>query len=288
MKILVLGASGMIGSAMFRILSTRSDWTVFGTARLPSVKQYFFDFLGSRLLTGVELGAPDNLIRLFSDFAPDVLINCAGVTKHVPKGVDPVAVIEMNALLPHSLAKICRLSGTRMIQISTDCVFAGTRGNYHEDSVPDATDLYGRSKILGEVSSDGALTLRTSTIGHEINSKFGLLEWFLSQTGKCKGYRRAMFSGLPTHEFARVVRDFVLPNPGLSGLYHVGGAPVDKFGLLSLIANQYGKRITIEPDDTVAVDRTLNSSRFNAATGYVAAAWPQLIENMCRESAKGR
>lgn len=281
MKVLVIGANGMIGSTMYRVLSKSPELTVWGSVRglrndsiTPKAGK------SGGIVTGSDVRDMDALTRLFGSVDPDAVVNCVGITKHLPSAEDPLTVIPLNALYPHRLANLCQATGARLIHVSTDCVFAGRKGNYIEADTTDAVDLYGRTKAMGEIVRPGVVTLRTSTIGHELNSKFGLLEWFLSQPVKCKGYRRAMFSGLPTFEFARVVRDFILPNPRLGGLYHVGGFPLDKFSLLNLIAKQYGKRITIEPDDAVAVDRTLNSGRFNAATGYVAAPWPQLIEEM--------
>jgi dTDP-4-dehydrorhamnose reductase len=185
------------------------------------------------------------------------------------------------------LAEQCATVGARLIHVSTDCVFSGAAGNYRESDVPDAADLYGRTKAMGEVTSGQALTLRTSTIGHELNTAYGLLEWFLSQK-ECKGFRHAIFSGLPSLEFARVVRDLVIPNPALSGLYHVGAAPIDKLSLLRLIANVYQKSVRISEDSAFRIDRSLNSERFTLATGYRADAWPDLIEAMYKDYQSNR
>jgi dTDP-4-dehydrorhamnose reductase len=275
----VLGVSGMIGSAMFRVLSQSTEWTVQGTVRSTYAKKYFSSSLWGQLHANIDLGVPDGLAQLFSDIVPDVVINCIGVTKHVPEGIDPVAVIGMNSLLPHRLANMSRLAGARFIHISTDCVFSGKGGNYHESSIPDAADLYGRSKILGEATYDGALTLRTSTIGHENGTRHGLLEWFLSQQ-ECRGYTQARFSGLPSNVFAAIVRDYVLTNPSLNGLYHVGGPAINKDALLRLIAKIYCKTTTISSCDSLCIDRTLNSTRFFSATGFAAPSWPELIKSM--------
>jgi dTDP-4-dehydrorhamnose reductase len=188
--------------------------------------------------------------------------------------------LPLNALLPHRMADLCAVAGARLIHVSTDCVFAGTKGYYAEGDAPDAGDVYGKSKHLGEVDYPHAITLRTSTIGHELQSAYGLLEWFLSQQGSCKGFNRAIFSGLPNTEFARVVRDVVIPRHELRGLYHVGAEPIGKYELLKLIAKAYGKQIEIVRDDEFSIDRSLNSRRFNYATGYKAAAWPELIQAM--------
>jgi dTDP-4-dehydrorhamnose reductase len=178
------------------------------------------------------------------------------------------------------MADLCAVGGARLIHVSTDCVFAGTKGNYVEGDAPDAGDMYGKSKYLGEVDYPHAITLRTSTIGHELQSAYGLLEWFLSQQGNCKGFSRAIFSGLPNTEFARVVRDVVIPRPELHGLYHVGAAPIGKYDLLKLIAAQYNKKIDIVFDEKFAIDRSLNVDQFTRVTGYRAPSWPELIQSM--------
>lgn len=279
MRVLVLGASGMIGSAMFRILSERDGWTVWGSIRSEGAKAHFSRAEAANLISRVELMDSGALVRVLSATRPEVVINCVGLTKHLSDGNLPAAAIAMNALFPHRLADLCALAHARLIHVSTDCVFAGTRGSYIEDSNPDATDIYGRSKALGEVVNDDAVTLRTSTIGHELEGRHGLLEWFLAQT-HCKGYSKAFFSGLPSVVFAKVVRDIVIPDRSLTGLYHIGGQAISKDHLLRLIAQTYQKNIEIVSDAELRIDRTLNSSRFSIRTGYVAPSWPELIETM--------
>jgi dTDP-4-dehydrorhamnose reductase len=183
-------------------------------------------------------------------------------------------------MLPHRLARLCALAGARLVHISTDCVFNGRAGNYRESDISDAEDLYGKSKFIGEVAYPHAITLRTSIIGHELASAHGLVGWFLQQRGKVNGYRRAIFSGLPTVELARVIRSVILPRPDLSGLYHVASTPISKLELLQLVASAYGTSVEIEPDDRVAIDRSLNADRFREATGYVAPPWPVLVGQM--------
>lgn len=278
MKVIVLGATGMIGSAMLRQLSLRKDWRVVGVVR-DVARAKRLGNLFKACCHGYDFACPDHLARLFRQLRPDAVVNCAGLTKHLPEGNDPIPALTLNALLPHRLAELCDLTGARLIHVSTDCVFSGSKGSYLESDPPDAIDVYGKTKHLGEIENGNTLTLRTSTIGHELGTSFGLLEWFLSQR-ECKGYRRAVFSGLPSTEFANVVRDRVLVQPGMSGLYHVGAAPIDKHSLLRLIAKTYGTATKISASDDVVIDRSLNVERFAAATGYVAPAWPQLIESM--------
>ncbi len=280
MKVLVVGASGMIGSAMVRVLSESKEWQVFGTVRSQGAKQFFEPAIANRLLADIDVDKPDALVRIFAQTRPDVVVNCVGLTKHHREADDPVLAIALNALLPHRMADLCAVSDARLIHVSTDCVFSGAQGNYSEQDLTDATDVYGKTKALGEVDYPYAVTLRTSTIGHELQSAYGLLEWFLSRHGQCKGYARAIFSGLPNTVFARVVRDVVIPRPELTGLYHVGAQPIDKNSLLHLIARVYGKVIQITEDQQFAVDRSLNSERFSSATAYVAPGWLELIETM--------
>lgn len=280
MKVLVLGASGMIGNTVLRVLNEQANWEVVGTVRDSNVQQFFPPTIAQQLVAGVDLEYPDVLVKIFDQTRPDVVINCAGLTKHKPEAEDPLVSVPINTLLPHRLARLCKLVSARLIHISTDCVFSGGKGNYTEEDFADASDVYGKSKALGEVIYPHTLTLRTSTIGHELQSNYGLLDWFLSQKEQCKGYTRAIFSGLPTVVFAQVIRDVVIPNKNLFGLYHVAAQPINKFELLTLIAGVYGKTIDIIEDDQLSIDRSLNANKFHLATGYVAPDWSTLIKLM--------
>src|SRR5690606_26656327 len=271
MKILILGASGMLGSTMFRWLSSDPSYEVWGSLRSDRSLRHLPEILHQRLVTNVEALDADALTSLFNEIRPDAVVNCVGVIKQVAVANDPLVVLPINAMLPHRLARICALAGARLIQISTDCVFSGRKGQYREEDVSDAEDLYGKSKYIGELHDlPHAVTLRTSIIGHELESATSLVDWFLAQNGRVLGYSKAVFSGLPTVELARVLKEFVLPRPDLHGLYHVAAEPIAKLDLLRLIAAQYGKSIDIEPDDAVVIDRSLNGERFRRATDYVA------------------
>lgn len=280
MKILVLGASGMLGNAMIRVLSEKADWQVYGTVRSGSSKLFFKKDIADRLLDGVDVERHDSMMQAFIQVRPDVVINCVGLIKQLADADDPLQAIPVNALLPHRLARLCELSGARLVHMSTDCVFAGDKGGYRESDPSDAKDLYGRSKFLGEVAYPHAVTLRTSIIGHELQSAHGLINWFLSQQGRCKGYTKAIFSGLPTVVLAQVVRDVLIPRVGLSGVYHVAAQPISKYDLLKMVAEVYGKKIDIMPDESLVKDRSLNAERFCEATRYVVPGWPELIEIM--------
>lgn len=279
-RVLVLGVSGMLGNAVLRVFAQSDAFSVVGSARSAGVLRLLPTELREQVICGVDVENADSLVRLFTQTRPDVVINCIGLVKQLAEADDPLAAIPVNALLPHRLARLCDVAGARLIHMSTDCVFAGTRGMYREQDMSDAQDLYGRSKYLGEVDYPHAVTLRTSIIGHELSSAHGLVGWFLAQQGPVKGYSRAIFSGLPTVELARVMRDFVIPNVDLRGLYHVSAEPINKFELLKLVAQAYERAIAIMPDDKLVIDRSLDSSRFREITGYRPPAWPELVRRM--------
>lgn len=281
MIILVLGASGMLGNAVVRVLSEKKDCQVYGTVRSESSRRFFEPEIAKKLLVGVDVEQQDSLIKAFIQIRPDVVINCVGLVKQLAEADDPLQAVPINTLLPHRLAKLCELSGARLVHMSTDCVFSGDKGKYKESDSSDAKDLYGRSKYLGEVSYTHSITLRTSIIGHEMQSSHGLVDWFLSQQGRCNGYTRAIFSGVPTVVLARIIRDIVIPQAELNGVYHIAANPISKYDLLKLVGQVYGKRIEIVPYDKLVIDRSLDASRFFEATGYIPPTWEEMIKLMC-------
>ncbi len=269
----------MLGNAVLRFFAASPGYSTVGTVRSAGVAHLLPKHDRTTIVSGVDVENADTIAGLFERCRPDVVINCVGVVKQLAEAGDPLTAIPINGLLPHRLLRLCKLVGARLVHISTDCVFSGSRGMYCEDDAPDATDLYGLSKLLGEVETP-AITLRTSLIGPELGSAHGLLEWFLSQRDRAKGFTRAVFSGLPTVELARVIRDVILPREQLHGVYHVGAAPINKHDLLCMIAGVYGKLTVIEPDGTLVIDRSLDATRFREVTGYVAPSWPELIKAM--------
>lgn len=281
MRVLVLGVTGMLGHDVFKVLDASPELEVWGTLRSSAGLSHFSRKQHERMLSGVDVLDQDALTSVFARVRPDAVINCVGLIKQLSNANDPLVALPINALLPHRLARLCALGGARLIHISTDCVFSGNKGLYTESDVSDAEDLYGKSKYIGELHDQpNAITLRTSIIGHELGSNHALLEWFLSQRGSVKGYRKAIFSGLPTVELARVIRDFVIPSRQLQGLYHVSVDPIDKYNLLKLVAEVYGKDIEIVPDDNLVIDRSLDSTLFRNASGYTPPTWRELIEEM--------
>lgn len=279
-RLLVLGAAGMFGNAAFRVLSMEPGLEVYGAARRPEALPDLNIASADRLVTVADVLDLDAVRETIMRIGADVVINAVGVVKQLQAADDPLVALPINALFPHQLALLCREAGARLIQISTDCVFNGLRGGYTEDDIADATDLYGRSKLLGEVDYPNAITLRTSIVGHELGSRHGLIEWFLSQNDSVLGFRRAIFSGLTTVELARVIARNIIPRPELRGIYHVGAEPINKHDLLTLVAEVYGKRITIVPTDQPFIDRSLRSDRFRAAANYVPSDWPTMIRDL--------
>lgn len=280
MKILVVGITGMLGNTFFRYFSDREGVECYGTARSARAPALFSETLRSRIQTGVDAEDFDSIVRAFGDVRPDVVLNAVGLIKQLKSAQDPLAALPVNSLFPHRLARLCAVAGARLVHVSTDCVFSGSKGLYRESDPPDALDLYGRSKLIGEVDYPHCITLRTSIIGHELASANALLGWFLAQSGEIKGYSRAVFSGLPTVELARVIDRHVLPRPDLHGLYHVASEPINKLQLLRLFAREYSNEVDIVADDTLVIDRSLDASRFNAATGYAPPPWPELVAQM--------
>lgn len=280
MKVLILGVSGMLGSTLFKKYSNDAEIVAYGTARNKSALNYFSGDNHQRIICDVDVDSDGPLIGVFEKIKPDIVINCIGLVKQVSEANDPVQAIAINSLLPHRIAGLCKIFAARFIHISTDCVYSGGAGNYLESDFADADDLYGRSKFLGEVSYPHSITLRTSIIGHELQGSRSLIDWFLSQNTAIKGYRKAYFSGLPTVELARVIRDFVLPNSSLSGLFHISVDSISKFDLLKIVANEYKKEIEIIPDDNLKIDRSLDSSQFRLATGFSPKSWLQLVAEM--------
>ncbi len=280
-KVLILGMTGMLGHTMFTWLSEFSSFDIYATARsLNGFARRFSPELLAKVRTAVEAHNFDSILAAVSDIRPDVVINCIGIVKQAPAANDYHTSIAVNALLPHRLALVCRNAGVRFIHVSTDCVFDGEKGCYTENDKPNPTDLYGKTKLLGEVKYPHCVTLRTSIIGHELKGKYGLIEWFLAQKGKVRGFTRAIYSGLPTVELARIISEYVIPQEELRGLYHVSSDPISKYDLLKLTAMVYDKKIEIEPYHDFCLDRSLDSTLFRSVTGYQPPSWPVLIGKM--------
>jgi dTDP-4-dehydrorhamnose reductase len=281
-RILIFGGDGMLGHRLYRHLSDRHDVRVTLRNRLDAYRAHGV-FSRDRAFDRVEATSPAALEAVVEAYRPEAMINAIGVVKQRHDVDDAIRTIEINSLLPHRLARLAREYRSRLIHLSTDCVFSGRRGCYSEDDLPDPVDLYGRSKLLGEPSAAPALTLRTSMIGPELARKSSLYEWFLAQHGPVKGYRKAVFSGFTTHELARVIARVIERFPEASGLFHLAAPRIDKYALLTLIRDKLGLATRIEPDDAFECDRSLDGSRFNTTFAYEPPSWDAMIDELARE-----
>ncbi|MGH9554399.1 MAG: dTDP-4-dehydrorhamnose reductase family protein [Terriglobales bacterium] len=283
MRVLILGAAGMLGHKLWQTLRGRFDTWATLRSPLRSYPQYeLFD--SQRTVDGVDAREFSSVQRAVETARPAVVINCIGIIKQLPEAQDPILSLTVNSQFPHRLQQLCRQTDARLLHFSTDCVFSGRKGNYTEDDVSDAEDLYGRTKFLGELDSPGSLTLRTSMIGRELRTRSGLVEWLLhNRRGKIRGFTRAIFSGLTTLALARIVADVIERHPQLSGLYNLSSDPISKHDLLLLLREAYGLQVEIEPSPEPASDRSLNSRRFREATGFVPQPWLQMVAEMAHE-----
>jgi len=282
-RVLILGGDGMLGHQLLRSLSGEHEVRVTLRREEEAYRAHrLFD--GANACFGVDVRDHDRLLEVFSRFRPQAVVNAVGVVKQRPEAKEPLPSIEINALFPHRLVRLGDAVGARLIHLSTDCVFSGRKGGYRETDPPDPEDLYGRTKLLGELREAPALTLRSSIVGLELGRRQGLVEWFLASRNAVKGFRRAVFSGLTTQEMARVIGRLLVRHPDLSGLFHVASTPIDKYTLLSRIGQALGREdVQVEPDDSPVCDRSLDAEAFRTATGYVAPAWEEMLKELAAE-----
>ena len=278
-RILVVGASGMLGHEAIRVLAP--DFEVWGACRNPE-ELPDLGVPAERMLGWLDATDANSAYELVERVRPDAVLNAVGIVKQRSDAKAAIPSIAVNSLWPHVLADACERAGARMVHVSTDCVFSGSRGMYREDDVPDAFDLYGRSKLLGEViDRENTVTLRTSIIGWQLGEPTGLVGWFAAHRGEpLKGYTRAVFSGLTTQALTEVVRDVVMPDESLSGLWHVSVEPIDKYTLLTMLAEKLGWEVEITPVDDPVIDRSLDSSRFRERTGWAPPGWDELLAEL--------
>lgn len=282
MRILILGGDGMLGHQLLRQWEGRHEVRV--TLRRDSGAYTDFGlFRSTNSYYGIDVVCTEELLGVLADFRPQVVVNAVGIVKQQSAARESIPSIEINALLPHRLAMLCKAVGARFVHMSTDCVFSGKKGNYREEDPSDAEDLYGRSKYLGEVHESHCLTLRTSIIGTELDRRKSLLEWFLAQKGPVKGYQKAIFSGLSTIEMSRVIERLLMQYPQASGLYHVSSAPITKLDLLTKIKERMGLTVQIDPDASVCIDRSLDSSRFRREFGYTPPTWDEMTKELAND-----
>jgi dTDP-4-dehydrorhamnose reductase len=279
-RILIIGINGMLGNTVLRFFCNKKNIEIAGTVRNASSVKGLVTNKKYNLFDQVCAEDHDSFLKVFNQFNPNVVINCIGIVKQIKDSNDSLKTLLVNSVLPHYLANLSQKYMARFIHISTDCVFSGSKGNYVENDVSDADDLYGRSKLLGEVNHSNAITLRTSIIGPELIGCHSLLNWFLSQKKHIKGFKKAIFSGFPTYEIARIIDEYVIPNSDLRGLYHISSEPISKLDLLLLVKSIYNKNIEIIPDETMEIDRSLDSSLFRKNTGFHPKPWNLMIKEM--------
>jgi len=281
MRLLILGGAGMLGHKL--VQTFRGDFETWTTLR-GAFHEYerFGIFDRERTIDGIDVTG--DLEPVMRRARPDVIVNCVGIIKQLAAARDPIPSITINSLLPHQLQRLAVSAGARLIHFSTDCVFDGAKGMYTESDSSDAKDLYGRTKFLGETSGAGALTIRTSIIGRELQSASGLVEWFLaSRGGRVKGWRRAIYTGFTTNVMARIVRDLITNYSNLDGTIQVSSDPIDKYALLLLVRDAFHADVEVAPDDAVAIDRSLDSTRFRQLTGFTPPSWETMIEEMASD-----
>lgn len=283
-RVLILGGTGMLGHKLVQRLNPHFE--IWATIREGSSTAENYEFFSTERLIGhVDVENEVKLNEVIETLRPQVLINAVGIIKQLPSSSDVIRTLTVNSLLPHRLKQLSEKYGFYLLCISTDCVFLGDKGNYREDDPADALDLYGRSKNLGEVTGENCLTIRTSIIGRELRSSHSLVEWFLSSRGnEVSGFVNAIYSGFPTVVFADIILDLLQREKRLNGLYHVSSDPINKFELLELVNREYGAGIKITPFEDFKMDRSLDSSRFRAATGYVPLSWPEMIKRMASDT----
>lgn len=279
MRILILGGDGMLGHQLLKHLEPNHEVRVTLRQGLSAYRQHgLYDVKNS--LAGIDVRSIDRLVEVIADFQPEAIINAVGIVKQRSDAKESIPSLEINALLPHRLALLCKCIGARLIHLSTDCIFSGKKGNYLESDPSDAEDLYGKTKYLGEVHEANSLTIRTSIIGRELSRHTSLLDWFLAQTGTVKGFARAIYTGFTTLEMSRIIEKMLVEYPDASGVYQVSSDHINKYELLLLIREKLGLDIEIIPDDVFCCDRSLDSSRFRADFNYIPPSWPAMIEEL--------
>ncbi|MCC9017155.1 sugar nucleotide-binding protein [Flavobacterium lipolyticum] len=250
-KILIIGIKGMAGHVLFKMLPTLGEYEVYGIARNIEVSNRVFN---------LDVYNTEELKKIINmNF--DVIINCIGILNKDAED-HPEKAIWFNSYFPHLLESLTKNSKTKIISISTDCVFSGKTGNYNESDFKDGQGFYATSKSLGEIVNEKDLTIRTSIIGPELNKGgIGLFHWFMQQTKEVNGYSQAFWSGITTVELAKVIHQAILQD--LTGLIVVSGKKkIDKFSLLKIFNKVFrNNSLTILENANYKVDKSMQSSR---------------------------
>jgi dTDP-4-dehydrorhamnose reductase len=284
--VLILGASGMLGHMLVRVLSPRHR--VIGTTS----SQYNAESPLAKLLDreswigGIDVRSLNQVDELVREIQPDVVINCVGVIKQKMESSNITDAITINSLFPHHLANLCQSQNSRLIHFSTDCVFEGTPGMKMVSDTPNATDLYGTTKRLGEVDYGDSITIRSSIVGAQIVGTESLFQWAISQKGKkIKGFTGALYSGLTTMTMSKVILEIVDNFPQLSGIQQIASEAITKHDLLRKLNAALGLNLDICADNTIIYDRTLDGSEFVERTGVRIPTWDEMITEFAGDQA---
>lgn len=279
MKILVLGASGMLGFALHRVLHD-SGHVALGTVRSNQPPACSW-CRGLEYLTQIEMGDFAAIRAAIARHGIELLINATAL-KTAGNEQQTMALFQVNSVIPRRLGQLAQERDLRLIHFSTDSVYGGNGAPFQDTDTPQPDDLYGMSKFLGEPEGRHSLTLRVSLVGRAVNGGSNLVDWFLAQTGQVRGYAGAMFSGLPVNEIARVIARQVLPKlDDLHGVFNLSAAPISKFDLLALIGKEWKLyNIELVRDDSIVLDRSLDSRLIGKRIEYTAPPWSQLVHEM--------
>ena len=225
-KILILGISGMLGNAMFTLFNKNNyHFNTYGTLKNKKKLKYFLKDK-KKIFIGYDVNNFDKINSLIFKLKPDYVINCIGSIKQKKYSLEDY--LSINSYFPNKLNLSCIKYKSKMIHFSTDCVFNGKFGNRFETNQPDALDHYGITKFLGEINNKNSITIRTSIIGHELGSTYGLVDWFLSSKDKVEGYENAKFNGVTTIELFNFVKKILLIKKDIYGLYHLSSNKISK------------------------------------------------------------
>lgn len=269
-RLLILGSAGMAGHVVKNRLRDSGNY-IIGEINRNALKGSF--------IYNVDVTDLNALDQAIDDFKPDVIINCIGMLNKDAEA-NPDRAILLNSFLPHHLAKKVTTFGGRLIHISTDCVFSGSKGNYNDTDYKDGIGFYAQSKALGEVIYGAHLTIRTSIVGPEINSAgIGLLHWFLhSEAKEIKGYTQAYWGGVTTIQLAIAIEHAL--KMSMSGLIHLtNGKRISKYELISIFKNVFQKNVLIQPDDSYKIDKSLAVSNDTYLLGDVPS-YEKMIQDM--------
>jgi dTDP-4-dehydrorhamnose reductase len=280
MRLLIFGVSGMLGHKLYQVAKEEGHVT-YGSMRQGREAFLRFGIFDDKdILDHIDVRVESDVQHAIAKTKPELVVNCAGIIKSLAK--DELDTITVNSIFPHRLGRICALARSKLIQVSTDCVFSGAQGHYSEDSIPDPVDLYGRTKLLGEVTYNNHLTVRTSMIGRELGTRRNLIEWFLSQSGEVRGFTRAIFSGLATRALSRVILD--LGSRDVGGLIHVASEPICKYELLRQVKDALGlANIFITPVPGEVTDRSLTAQRLTQL-GIKVPTMPEMVRELASEN----